>query len=60
MSGAALVTGGAKRLGRAMALFLAERGLDVAIHYNSSEDDAEAVADDIRAMGRKAVTLQAD
>lgn len=60
MSGAALVTGGAKRLGRAMALFLAERGLDVAIHYNSSGDDAEAVADDIRAMGRKAVTLQAD
>ncbi|NNL34683.1 MAG: SDR family oxidoreductase [Silicimonas sp.] len=60
MSGAALVTGGAKRLGRAMALFLAERGLDVAIHYNSSGDDAEAVADDIRAMGRKAVTMQAD
>jgi NAD(P)-dependent dehydrogenase (short-subunit alcohol dehydrogenase family) len=57
---AALVTGAGKRLGRAMALYLAERGHDVAVHYASSTADAEAVADEIRAMGRHAVTVQAD
>jgi NAD(P)-dependent dehydrogenase (short-subunit alcohol dehydrogenase family) len=56
----ALVTGAGKRLGRAMALYLAKRGHDVAVHYASSAAEAEAVADEIRAMGRKAVTLQAD
>jgi NAD(P)-dependent dehydrogenase (short-subunit alcohol dehydrogenase family) len=56
----ALVTGAGKRLGRAMALYLAGRGHDVAVHYASSASEAEAVAGEIRAMGRKAVTLQAD
>ena len=56
----ALVTGAGKRLGRAMALYLAGRGHDVAVHYATSADDAEAVANEIRALGRKAVTLQAD
>ncbi len=56
----ALVTGAGKRLGRAMALYLAARGHDVAVHYSSSAAEAEAVVDEIRAMGRKAVTLQAD
>jgi NAD(P)-dependent dehydrogenase (short-subunit alcohol dehydrogenase family) len=56
----ALVTGGARRLGRAMALYLAERGHDVAVHYQGSADDAAAVAAEIRAMGRQAATLQAD
>ncbi len=56
----ALVTGAGKRLGRAMALYLAERGHDVAVHYAASEAEAEEVAGLIRAMGRKAVTLQAD
>ncbi len=58
--GRALVTGAGSRLGRAMALYLAGRGLDVAVHYASSEAAARATADDIRALGRKAVTLQAD
>ena len=57
---AALVTGGARRLGRAMALGLAARGVDVALHYNSNGDEAEATAADIRALGVNAVTLQAD
>jgi NAD(P)-dependent dehydrogenase (short-subunit alcohol dehydrogenase family) len=57
---AALVTGGAKRLGRAMALALAEAGFDVAIHYATSEAEAEATADDIVALGRRAITLRAD
>jgi NAD(P)-dependent dehydrogenase (short-subunit alcohol dehydrogenase family) len=56
----ALVTGAGKRLGRAMALYLAGRGHDVAVHYAASRDEAEAVAAEIRAMGRKAVTLKAD
>ena len=60
MNGSALVTGAGKRLGRAMAVYLAERGLDVAVHYNSSAEEAEAVARDICDMGRRAVAIQAD
>lgn len=56
----ALVTGAATRLGRAMALYLAGRGADVAIHYNASESAAQAVADEIATMGRKAALLRAD
>lgn len=56
----ALVTGAGKRLGRAMALKLASEGYDVAVHYESSQQEAEQVADLIRAKGRRAVTLQAD
>ncbi|HVL40689.1 MAG TPA: SDR family NAD(P)-dependent oxidoreductase, partial [Brevundimonas sp.] len=59
-SGAALVTGGGKRIGRAIALELARAGFDVAIHYRSSEDAAGAVADEVRALGRKAATVKAD
>lgn len=57
---AALITGAAQRLGRAMALYLAGRGHDVAIHYASSRDAAEAVAAEARALGVQAATLQAD
>lgn len=56
----ALVTGAAKRLGRSMALELAAAGHDVAIHYHSSAEEAEAVAEEVRALGRRAVILQAD
>ena len=56
----ALVTGGGKRLGRAMALYLAARGHDVAVHYAASRKEAEAVVAEIAAMGRKAVALRAD
>ncbi len=55
-----LVTGAAKRLGRAIALDLAEAGWNVAIHYNGSADDAEQVAGEIRAKGVKAATVQAN
>ena len=55
-----LVTGAAKRLGRSMALYMAGRGHDVAVHYASSEPDAAAVVDEIAAMGRRAVALRAD
>ena len=56
----AVVTGGAKRLGRAMALYLAARGHDVAVHYSSSQSEAEDVVAEIRALGRQAVALHAD
>jgi len=57
---AALVTGAGKRLGRAMALYLAGRGFDVAVHYASSGDEAAAVVAEIEALGRRAVAVQAD
>lgn len=56
----ALVTGAGKRLGRAMALYLAGRGHDVAVHYSSSADEAEAVVAEIRALGRRAQAFRAD
>ncbi|WGW04026.1 SDR family oxidoreductase [Tropicibacter oceani] len=56
----ALVTGGAKRLGRAMSLYLAQRGYDLAVHYAGSQEAAQDTVDQIRAMGRQAVALQAD
>jgi len=55
-----LVTGAAKRLGRAIALDLAGAGWNVAIHYNGSAADAEEVAAEIRAKGCKGALVQAD
>ena len=60
MAGKALITGAGHRLGAAMARELAGRGWDVALHYASSREGAEAVAGECRALGVKAVTLQAD
>ncbi|MDV7272012.1 SDR family oxidoreductase [Thioclava sp. A2] len=56
----ALVTGGAKRLGRAMVRYLAGRGFDVAIHYNGSGAEADELAAEVRAEGVQAIALQAD
>lgn len=56
----ALVTGGAHRLGRAIALALADAGFDVAVHCHGSLAGAEATAADIRARGRRAAVLPAD
>jgi NAD(P)-dependent dehydrogenase (short-subunit alcohol dehydrogenase family) len=56
----ALVTGAGKRLGRSIALGLAASGWDVAIHYGTSVTDAQQTVQDIQAMGRRAVALQAD
>jgi len=52
--GAALVTGGSRRIGRALTLAAAEAGYDVAIHVRHVDDDAQAAAADVRARGRKA------
>lgn len=56
----ALVTGAGGRLGQAMAVYLAQRGYDVAVHYATSDAGAAATAASIKSLGRKAVTLQAD
>lgn len=57
---AALVTGGAKRIGRAIGLALAGAGFDLAIHHHDSREEAEALAGEVRALGRRAVLLRAD
>lgn len=58
--GTALVTGAGRGLGRAMALYLARRGHDVAIHFHQSADAAEAVAAEARSVGVRADTFRAD
>ena len=54
----ALVTGGGRGIGQAIALALAEDGADVAINYRKDEDAARATADDVRALGRRAEVHQ--
>jgi len=56
----ALVTGAGKRLGRAVALRLAEEGMDVAVHYGTSAKDAAEVVGQIEEMGHRAVAIRAD
>ncbi len=57
---AVLVTGGAKRIGRAIALALARDGWSVAIHYNGSRREADAAVREIAALGGRAVAIKAD
>src|ERR1700759_2874613 len=56
----ALVTGGSRGIGAAIAKALADEGADVAITYEKSADSAAAVVDAIKAKGRRAVAIQAD
>ncbi len=61
LSGAvALVTGGARRLGRDLALALARAGADVAIGHHRSDAEAEEVVAAIGALGRRAIALRGD
>jgi NAD(P)-dependent dehydrogenase (short-subunit alcohol dehydrogenase family) len=57
---AALVTGAAQRIGRSIALALAEAGFDIAIHCHTSRDAAAATCTTIRRLGRRAIVLPAD
>ena len=59
-SGAALVTGGSRRLGREIVLALARRGIDVAVHCSKSVQAAEATAREARQLGVNALIAEAD
>lgn len=56
----ALVTGAAKRLGRAVALRLAEEGADLVIHYRSSQREANDTLLEVEKLGRRALAIPAD
>ena len=56
----AIVTGASRRLGKDIGLGLAREGVNVVVHYRSSKEEALATADQIRSMGVKAWTVQAD
>lgn len=56
----ALVTGGAKRIGRSIIEKLASEGADIVINYASSKPDAESLAADIRKLGRRALAIPAN
>lgn len=57
---AALITGAAKRVGRAMALHLAAHGYDIALHYNNSHAAAQQLASEMEKLGRKVVLIRGD
>src|SRR4051812_18922533 len=56
----AIVTGASSGIGRAVAISLGHAGADVAVNYVSGPDAAEAVAEEIRRCGSKAITIRAD
>ena len=56
----ALVTGGAKRIGKSLSLRLADEGVDVVVNYRHSRGEAESLAEEIRAKGLRAAAIQAD
>jgi 3-oxoacyl-[acyl-carrier protein] reductase len=56
----ALVTGGSRGLGRAIALAFAGQGADVAVNYRGNAEAADEVAGQVTGMGRRAVTVQGD
>ncbi|WP_432665138.1 3-oxoacyl-[acyl-carrier-protein] reductase [Wukongibacter baidiensis] len=56
----AIVTGGSRGIGKAIALNLAENGANVVVNYTSSPDKAALVVEEIKAMGREAMAIKAD
>lgn len=60
MSKLALVTGGSRGIGKAICLEFAKAGYDVVINYRSAQPEAEAVAQEVIALGQKAYPIQAD
>jgi NAD(P)-dependent dehydrogenase (short-subunit alcohol dehydrogenase family) len=60
MTKTVLITGAARRIGRQLALDLANAGWNIAVHCNTSRDEAEQVAEEIRVTGQKAAVVQGD
>ena len=60
MARTALITGGGRRIGQAIALSLAEKGYSIALHYRQSESSAKACLGRIEAMGGECTLFQAD
>ena len=60
MAGVALVTGGSRGIGAGVCRLAAREGYDVAVNYAGNATAAEAVAEEVRAQGRRAVTIRAD
>jgi NAD(P)-dependent dehydrogenase (short-subunit alcohol dehydrogenase family) len=60
MSKVVLITGAAKRIGRAIALHMARQGWDVAVHYHRSEGEAEDCVEQVKSLGRRATMIKAD
>ena len=56
----ALITGGSRGIGRAIALELARQGADVVVNYRNRAQDAEAVVNEIAGIGRRAIAVQAN
>ncbi len=54
----ALITGGAKRIGKDIAVYLAENGFDIALHYNTSKAEAEEVSKEIKSKGQNCILFQ--
>ena len=55
-----LVTGGARRIGKALCIGLAKAGANVIVHFNNSREAAASVADEIHSLGKRAWTLETD
>ena len=53
-----LITGGARRVGRALVMAVARAGADVFLHYHQSETEAKAIRDEVTGLGRRAVLLE--
>ncbi|MFL2802808.1 MAG: SDR family oxidoreductase [Paracoccaceae bacterium] len=60
MSKSALITGGAKRIGKAIAICLAERGYDIVIHYSQSKKEAEELVIKLKSLGVEAFCVKAN
>ena len=60
MDKAALITGGAKRVGKRICLYLAEKGYDIALHFNRSGNEAEETAEAVRSHGVECEIFQCD
>ncbi|WP_416387371.1 3-oxoacyl-[acyl-carrier-protein] reductase [Caminicella sporogenes] len=56
----AIVTGGSRGIGKAIALKLAEKGADIVVNYTSNFEKAQEVVEKIKSMGRKAIAIKAD